>query len=719
VQINGYDNALPGNVLNQDWFISPSFDLSATIYPLLSFWSRTAFNGAPLLLKVSTDYPGTGDPRAYTWTDLNGKFPTQVSNIWTLSSNIDLTPFKASNTYFAFVYNSSADDGARWTLDDITVTNSPTPPPVSLTTNTTDLAFGFTPSGSSSVKTFIVTGSNITGPITLTASGNFLVSKTNGGFTSSISYTQAEANNLALTVYGQFSPTAPSQYFTGSILVNTPGATDVVVNLKGNSIDAALTLEVVNWNIEWFGSTTLGPINDAQQEANVKTITQNIGADLYAFAEVVDETRLQNVVTNLNNVFGAGAYAYVISNYGSHTNPFEIGASPLSEAQKEAFVYKTSVINVLGTPGPLVTDAVNTLTDLANPAYNYFSSGRYPFMMNADVTLGGVTKPVRFVLIHAKANTSPTATSYARRKSGSDTLNFTLKALYPNDNIVLLGDFNDDLDQSITAGFTVTSYSAFTTDNSNFFSPTLALSLAGKKSTVSYNDMIDHVELSNEMQPFYMANTASVLTDVTSLVTNYASTTTDHYPVFTRYAFDLLILPVKVSAFAAQKRGNTTRITWTTEQELNSKEFAVERSTDGGRTWATISLVPAAGNSSSKKQYDAIDYAPAKGINLYRLISVDMDGKYTRSDTKAVLFSNTDAVLITPNPASNFINVYMSKNSNSISQIIVSDVNGKLMEKINTPEQSYQVDVSRYSKGMYVIKVISAENTSTQKVIIQ
>ena len=92
-----------------------------------------------------------------------------------------------------------------------------------------------------------------------------------------------------------------------------------------------------------------------------------------------------------------------------------------------------------------------------------------------------------------------------------------------------------------------TSYSSFTTDNVNFFSPTLALSLAGKKSTVSYNDVIDHVMLSNEMQPYYLPSTANILTDVASLISNYGKTTTDHYPVFTRYQFKNTILPVITS----------------------------------------------------------------------------------------------------------------------------------------------------------------------------
>ena len=80
--------------------------------------------------------------------------------------------------------------------------------------------------------------------------------------------------------------------------------------------------------------------------------------------------------------------------------------------------------------------------------------------MSADVTLNCVTKNIKFVLCHAKANTSPTATSYERRRQGADTLHYILNQLFPNDNIIVLGDINDDLDQSITAGFTITSWNA-------------------------------------------------------------------------------------------------------------------------------------------------------------------------------------------------------------------------------------------------------------------
>ena len=533
VQINGFANGT--NVPNIDWLISPSFDLTGTTYPLLAFWSRTAFNGLPLQLKVSTDYTG-GDPASATWTDVNGRFPLQTSNIWTLSENINLSAFKTANVHFAFVYTSTPDDGARWTLDDIKLINSQVAPPPSLTISTSDIQYPFVAAGATADKQFVFTGNDLTGDVTLNVTGNFLISKDGTSFVTSLDYTEADANNTPETVYVRFAPSQANQDFTGSVSISTSSLTGSV-DLKGTSIDPATTLEVVNWNLEWFGSTSLGPTDDNQQEQNIKTVLQNVGADVYGLVEVVDEARLANIVSQMPG------YSYVICNYGSHTNTSESGAGPLSEAQKEAFVYKTSLLSNITTE-PLLSQGINSAADLSNPAYNYWASGRFPYMMTADVTLNCVTKKIRFVLVHAKANTSPTATSYARRKSGADTLYYTLNQLYPNDNIIILGDFNDDLDQSITAGFTTTSWNIFTDDAVNYDPVTLPLSLAGKKSTVSYNDIIDHVIISDDLKPFYIPGSANILNDVASLVTNYGSTTTDHYPAFSRYIFRNTTAPV-------------------------------------------------------------------------------------------------------------------------------------------------------------------------------
>ncbi len=707
VQMNGFFGGT--NVLNQDWLISPAFDLTATTFPLLSFYSITKFNGSPLQLKVSTNYPGYGNPNNFTWTDINGKFPTQSSNVWTLSNNINLSAYKTAATYFAFVYNSDEDDGQRWTLDDIRIDNSATAPPASLTISTANIQFGYVAGGGNLQKTFSVTGNDITGDIVLTASTGFSLSTDGITFTPSITLVQAASNNITRTVYVQFSPVQNNQNFNGTISVATAGVTTPAIKVKGTSIDPIKTLEVVNWNVEWFGSPTLGPANDALQEQNVRTVLQNVSADVYALVEVVDEARLANIVSQIPG------YAYVICNYGSYVNPPNPTGNPLSTLQKEAFVYKTSVVSNV-TTRPLINNQ-----NFSSASYYNAAGGRYPFLMTADVTLDGVTKNIDFVLVHAKANTAPTATAYARRKAAADELHDTLNVYFANRNIIMLGDFNDDLDVTIADGVVpnTTSYSAFTGDPASFFSPTLALSLAGSASTVSYADMIDHVYLSNEMQPYYMSGTANVLNDAAAAISSYGSTTTDHYPIFTRYAFDAAILPVKLSAFTVQKIDAAARISWTTEQEINSSHFIVERSADGN-IWNSIATVAASGNSTRKINYEFYDNTPARGINYYRLRQIDKDGKFDYSAIRSVLFNSGNTVDIAPNPATNFINVYIGKNSNrQAATIQVLNIDGKVVYSTLSAQSHVQINTGNMAKGLYFVKVVSENETRMLKVVVQ
>lgn len=178
------------------------------------------------------------------------------------------------------------------------------------------------------------------------------------------------------------------------------------------------------------------------------------------------------------------------------------------------------------------------------------------------------------------------------------------------------------------------------------------------------------------------------------------------------------ILPVSISKFSVQKQGNTTKIFWTTEQEINSREFVIERSNDQ-RTWTVVATVAAAGTSTARLNYSTTDYTPAKGINFYRLRMVDRDNRVENSATRSVLFGNADVVLITPNPATSFATIYMGKNNNSLSQIFVTDMNGKLVERVNTADQTHTIQTARYSKGLYIIKVVTEGNTSTHKLVVQ
>ncbi len=180
----------------------------------------------------------------------------------------------------------------------------------------------------------------------------------------------------------------------------------------------------------------------------------------------------------------------------------------------------------------------------------------------------------------------------------------------------------------------------------------------------------------------------------------------------------LTALPVKLSSFSVSKEETSVKLKWTTEQEINSRSFEIEKSIDGS-TWNFIGKMSAAGNSNTKTNYTFFDNDPYQGINYYRLKQVDNDGKFVYSVVKSVLFSKLFEVRIIPNPATTFINIYITKKPSINTQIFVSDVNGKIIEKQNTMSQQKEINTSNYAKGIYFIKTITANNVITQKIIVQ
>jgi hypothetical protein len=283
-------------------------------------------------------------------------------------------------------------------------------------------------------------------------------------------------------------------------------------------------LKIVNWNIEWFGHSSLGPTDDALQEQNVKTIFQNINADLYMLGEIVNVGRLNNIVSQMPG------YEYIVSDFCSAST----NTTGCTSDQKLAFVFRSSVVKKIRSYGVLRSPNSSASAD-----YNW-SSGRFPFLMEADVFSNGFQKKIQFIAVHAKANTPDFIESYNKRKNGAIELRDSLLVQYPTSNWMVLGDYNDDLDKTITtqmAPITESSFASFTNEPS-FRSVTLPLSLAGQPSTVSYPDFIDHVTVSNEMHQYYVPNSARTLkTEVEAWVTNFGNTTSDHYPIYTEFIF--------------------------------------------------------------------------------------------------------------------------------------------------------------------------------------
>lgn len=120
-KMNGYDGVA---VDNEDWLISPAFNLDNYEDELLSFESAFNYPGPALEFYYSTDYDGISDPSANgTWVDLTSQANWSDGDYnWVNSGNIDISAITGTSVYFAFKYISNTTDGAAtWEVDDISI----------------------------------------------------------------------------------------------------------------------------------------------------------------------------------------------------------------------------------------------------------------------------------------------------------------------------------------------------------------------------------------------------------------------------------------------------------------------------------------------------------------------------------------------------------------------------------------------------------------------
>jgi hypothetical protein len=168
------------------------------------------------------------------------------------------------------------------------------------------------------------------------------------------------------------------------------------------------------------------------------------------------------------------------------------------------------------------------------------------------------------------------------------------------------------------------------------------------------------------------------------------------------------ILPVKLSAFAVKMSGNVVNITWTTDQEMNSNYFSIERSTNG-INWTSIGTVAAQGNTSVATTYAFSDASPVSGTINYRLKMVDMDGSSEYSPIKAVKIAavETHQMSIYPNPATEYVVISSKGAAVSNVKIQLIGMNGQVLKQMNGGS-NVTLSVSEFHAGSYIVRVSDA-----------
>ena len=186
-------------------------------------------------------------------------------------------------------------------------------------------------------------------------------------------------------------------------------------------------------------------------------------------------------------------------------------------------------------------------------------------------------------------------------------------------------------------------------------------------------------------------------------------------------------LPLTWLYFNGAKKDKHVQLKWATGNEINTKNFVIERSYTGN-SWTAIGTVNAAGNSNGSHDYQYLDSnALTLPVNVlyYRLRQVDKDGKFAYSIVVTIRLEQTisDPIITAfPNPFSQTITLQVIPASlvDKTNSVDLYTIQGKLLYHKTIDRQGNTTtllnDLPFLPAGVYILKTLVNETPYSFKI---
>lgn len=174
------------------------------------------------------------------------------------------------------------------------------------------------------------------------------------------------------------------------------------------------------------------------------------------------------------------------------------------------------------------------------------------------------------------------------------------------------------------------------------------------------------------------------------------------------------VLPVILSSFNAKVNNCTVNLDWTAEAQSGFKNYEVQYSSDGLK-FQTIATIT--GNVTNQK-YTYENASSLHGTNYYRLKMTDQDGKFVFSKIiSANLSCNGSVMMVYPNPVTNILNIVIPALQNDVTIGKLYNANGKLIFSGEMINGANTINMEKFSKGIYLLKLKNKTETQNIKII--
>jgi hypothetical protein len=292
----------------------------------------------------------------------------------------------------------------------------------------------------------------------------------------------------------------------------------------------------------------------------------------------------------------------------------------------------------------------------------------------------------------------------------------TLDAQYGSDNVILVGDYNDDVDVSVVNNLP-SSFEKYVQDTINYQVLTLPLSEQGYFSYIPSGSFLDHITISDELKSSYLENSIRIETPF-DLVRNYVTTTSDHLPVSARFQF---IAPctdsVSIVALPSKICQHATPITLVGMPQGGS--FTI----DGAP--ATI-FDPASANTESLVVYT---YTNAQTGCTYSSSQVVFVNPAPNAAARLEQAENerpdvTSQLVAAPNPFSHQTTLTFSVAQSDRVSLDLYNAQGKLVKKLFEGQAEagqvyhFDVDAHRLDQSLYISRLVTSTGVKTVKLVV-
>ncbi len=187
------------------------------------------------------------------------------------------------------------------------------------------------------------------------------------------------------------------------------------------------------------------------------------------------------------------------------------------------------------------------------------------------------------------------------------------------------------------------------------------------------------------------------------------------------------VIPVELTSFSASVSGKAVVLNWVTATELNNSGFEIQKKFKNNE-FETIGFVKGKGTTTQKTEYQYLDQSVDKGLNIYRLKQIDLNGSYSYSKKIEV---NIVPVPLTfnveqnyPNPFNPNTTIKFTLAQNGPMSLSVYNVIGEQVKSLINNETkeagTYQInfDASKLPSGTYIYTLRQGQQVASKKMIL-